>query len=449
MTRKTLLFTSITLLALSLCVAVVTAQGPQLLGDSGQELANDDAYLPVVMRNFGTYWSLFGNAGTNPVTHFLGTTDNQPLIIKTNGAEAMRVDTTGNVGIGTANPSHKLEVVSGGNSFRVGTANSWLKVWTGGNSRLSLGDGNGNEAGFIAGGENGSGANVLQIAGCDDPGNCPTYTTFHQSGNVGIGTDNPTARLKVVVGPDISGTPSGHAGIVVSADTGNGLFAISRDANGVVGESVNGDGVIAESGAGTSLRVQGGCARPCVSGTDLIRGIDLNAGDLRFVVERATGNVKADGAFTSPADFAEMMAVAGVETDYQPGDVLVIGSDGKVTRSTTPYASNLAGVYSTKPGFVGDVLIGEGGLEALDSQQAKNRAPVALLGIVPVKVTAESGPILPGDLLTTSSTPGHAMKANPVTINGIEIYPTGAILGKALEPFEKGAGMIKVLVTLR
>jgi hypothetical protein len=41
------------------------------------------------------------------------------------------------------------------------------------------------------------------------------------------------------------------------------------------------------------------------------------------------------------------------------------------------------------------------------------------------------------------------MKAKPMIINGIEIYPTGAILGKALEPLEEGTGVIKVLVTLR
>ena len=49
-------------------------------------------------------WELRGNAGTNPANDFLGTTDNQPLAIRTNGAEALRVGATGNGGVGTTEP---------------------------------------------------------------------------------------------------------------------------------------------------------------------------------------------------------------------------------------------------------------------------------------------------------------------------------------------------------
>ncbi len=78
-----------------------------------------------------------------------------------------------------------------------------------------------------------------------------------------------------------------------------------------------------------------------------------------------------------------------------------------------------------------------------------HRVPVALVGTVPVKVVAENGPIHPGDLLTTSSTTGHAMRAEPVMVQGVAVYPTGAIIGKALESLAAGSGVIQVLLLQR
>jgi hypothetical protein len=64
------------------------------------------------------YWNIAGNAGTVPGTNFLGTPDNQPLVIKTSGAEAMRIDPAGHVGIGTAAPQERL-TLSPGSSFAI------------------------------------------------------------------------------------------------------------------------------------------------------------------------------------------------------------------------------------------------------------------------------------------------------------------------------------------
>jgi len=55
-------------------------------------------------------WLLTGNAGTNPATNFLGTTDAQPLVIRTSNTERMRVTANGNVGIGTTAPGAKMHV---------------------------------------------------------------------------------------------------------------------------------------------------------------------------------------------------------------------------------------------------------------------------------------------------------------------------------------------------
>jgi len=68
---------------------------------------------------------------------------------------------------------------------------------------------------------------------------------------------------------------------------------------------------------------------------------------------------------------------------------------------------------------------------------------VALSGRVYVKADASTGPIRPGDLLTTSATPGHAMKVTD------HDQAQGAILGKAMTSLDSGTGLVLVLVTLQ
>ena len=145
------------------------------------------------------------------------------------------------------------------------------------------------------------------------------------------------------------------------------------------------------------------------------------------------GTVNADSGFFTPAsDFAELLPASD---GREPGDVLVVGSDGRLTHSTEAYASAVVGVYSTNPGFVGG---------AGEDVGLTGEVPLAIVGIVPVKVTAENGPIQPGDLLATSSTPGHAMKAGPNPA-------VGTIVGKAMEGLDaaQGTGVIKMLVMLQ
>jgi hypothetical protein len=118
----------------------------------------------------------------------------------------------------------------------------------------------------------------------------------------------------------------------------------------------------------------------------------------------------------------------------EPGDVLAIGPDGSLTLTTEPYQDTLAGVYSTKPGLIGG---------AADGESTEGKVPLAVAGIVPVKVTTENGPVRPGDLLTSSSTPGHAMRASRDKVS------VGVVLGKALEAFAEGTGVVRALVVLQ
>lgn len=127
------------------------------------------------------------------------------------------------------------------------------------------------------------------------------------------------------------------------------------------------------------------------------------------------------------ADLAEK--INGSE-ELEAGDVVVIdpGARHAVRRCREAGDTRVAGIISTNPTILVGTLVKGGGY------------PLALSGIVPCKVTAASGAIQPGDLLTTSAVAGHAMKA-------VEIRP-GTIVGKALEGLESGTGVIQVLATL-
>jgi hypothetical protein len=141
---------------------------------------------------------------------------------------------------------------------------------------------------------------------------------------------------------------------------------------------------------------------------------------------------------TCGGDYAESVDVAGDRKSYKPGDVLVIGAESgtDVVKSSEPYSTLVVGVYSTKPGTVGR-------RQTTDAKTSTTEVPMAMVGIVPVKVSAENGSIKRGDLLVTSSIPGYAMKG---TDRGRML---GAVIGKALGALDAGTGVIEMVVTLQ
>jgi trimeric autotransporter adhesin len=139
-----------------------------------------------------------------------------------------------------------------------------------------------------------------------------------------------------------------------------------------------------------------------------------------------------------------MFDVEGARSSYEPGDVLVISedTDRTVEKSSEANSTKVAGVFATKPG----VVLTEKGID----ERLDDLVPMGVVGVIPTKVCLENGAIKRGDLLVTSSKAGHAMKATAIIINGMTIYPTGAILGKALENFDGAeTGLIKVLVNVK
>ena len=213
-------------------------------------------------------------------------------------------------------------------------------------------------------------------------------------------------------GPSI-GVYGYSTSIGVSGDGDTGVQGHSVDNIGVHGSSVNGVGLYAHSSSGNPIEAYGSSTL-----------------DREFYVSN-TGNVYIDGTFNpGGADFAEMLPAV---KHLEPGDVLVIGSDGKLTRSTQAYESAVVGVYSAQPGFLGG---------ANEGTDLTGKIPLAILGVVPVKASAENGIIQPGYLLVASTTPGHAMKSNSNP-------PVGTVIGKALERLEEGTGVIQMLVMLQ
>jgi hypothetical protein len=132
------------------------------------------------------------------------------------------------------------------------------------------------------------------------------------------------------------------------------------------------------------------------------------------------------------ADLAEEFSSP---TTVEAGSVLVATGPDVVAVSETAHDRRVVGVAS-----------GAGDLKPalrLGARPGAPRVPVSLVGRVYCKADADRGAIALGDLLTTSDTPGHAMRVDDPAA------AAGAIVGKALAPLDSGRGLIPVVLTLQ
>jgi hypothetical protein len=224
----------------------------------------------------------------------------------------------------------------------------------------------------------------------------------------------------------VFGWSGGNAGVVGESVMFHAVFGISHDRNnagvfgandkggwGVVGRSATNTGVSGESDTGVGVHGKGG------------RLAGFFEGDVEV-----TGDIRL-----ANADCAEDFDIADADS-VEPGTVMVLADEGALRQSHQPYDKRVAGVVSGagtyKPGIV------------LDKQSARSdRKPIALLGKVYCKVDARYAAIEVGDLLTTSASPGHVMKAS----DPHKAY--GAVIGKALRTLKEGQGLIPILIALQ
>ena len=274
-----------------------------------------------------------------------------------------------------------------------------------------------------------SGGNPAYGAAAGAPVNSVYVTT---AGNVGIGTAEPGFPLVVngrivsrsalsVFNPNPTNSDAAAAlewiNDVATMRIGGGLPGALNGFEFIGGSSrtsllrINGFGNV---GIGTTAPAPG--AKLDVAGTTRTDVLVIDAG----------------------SDLAEPFDINGADT-IEPGMVVAIDADnpGQLRLATAAYDRTVAGVVSGAGGINPGLILQQEGTVAAGEH------PVALSGRVYVYADATNGAIEPGDLLTTSDTPGHAMK---VTDHALA---QGAILGKAMSRLADGTGLVLILVTLQ
>jgi len=318
-----------------------------------------------------------------------------------NMTDALYLDPDGKVGIGTTNPSSKLHIEDSSTNDVTAIIHNLNNA---GSERLYFGTDTGSDAGILVYGSTNASypgkwrfINNKTSAHYDWITNGGVRMTLANDGKLGIGYSSPLARL--FVEESGSNDPfrvrvSGSTKLIIKNDGKVGIGTLTPTEQLTVVGNVKIDGNLNIYDGVTKVMELG-------SGLDYAEGFDVSARD-----------------------------------KIEPGSVLVIDpyNAGKLALSNKSYDTKVAGIVAGAEGMGSGVRLGAGQFDY----------DVALAGRVYCKVDAADEAVQPGDLLTTSDTPGCAMKAADYS------RAQGAILGKAMESLEKGQkGKILVLVSLQ
>jgi hypothetical protein len=234
----------------------------------------------------------------------------------------------------------------------------------------------------------------------------------------------PVIGLSDTTTPAVSGESSGPGAGVSGTNNKTGP--------GVSGQSSGGDGIHGQS---SGPNMSGIAGIHTAGGNGVYGSSKGNAGFFDGNVQ-VNGNVTVTGDVYLPgADCAEQFDFAGAHPPL-PGTLLVMGETGALVESNGAYDKKVVGVVAGggtyRPGIVMDKKV-----------TGAPRATISLLGKAYCNVDSAYGAVEVGDLLTSSPTPGHAMKVSDAS------QAFGSVVGKALSGHAVGRGMIPILITLQ
>jgi hypothetical protein len=269
-------------------------------------------------------------------------------------------------------------------------------------------------------------------------------------GNVGVGTAGPVFDANAARYFTLDGGSGVIGSVGAGGGTGNAGTAISQFAalNTALGTTdkriatVVGSTDTASNNGRLDFYTWSGPSSP-VDRVAILSNGNVGVGTTSPAAKLdVNGNVSVTGDITATGNIAakyqDMAEWVASSQKLSAGTVVILdpSATNRVQASVKSYDTGVAGVVSERPG----IALGECG---------EGKLLVATTGRVRVKVDATRAPIKVGDLLVTSDLPGAAMKSQPVEVGGVQIHRPGTLIGKALEPLDKGVGEILVLLSLQ
>jgi hypothetical protein len=256
---------------------------------------------------------------------------------------------------------------------------------------------------------------------------------FHSDNQEGILADSNSIGAAAIAAVQLNPASTGAAYWGENKGTGPAVFGTNTaTGRGAFFHSETVEGLAAETKSPSYAAIAAFQLNPTSTGAAIYaeHAASLTAGFFK-------GNVIVTGDISFPgADCAEDFTVKR-DVLAEPGTVMALNESGELVPCSAAYERRVAGVIagaaSHRPGIIMDK----------QPDSSLRRQPIALVGKVFCKVDATFAPIGVGDLLTSSETEGHAMKALD------SVLAFGSVIGKAMAPLRKGRGLIPILITLQ